>query len=132
MASIHSAAKTSCRIVLKFDTELLWLCGYEGKIAWATSGHKKKFKSAVAFMEAPQKGEIALGNIMPAFGRSGPTLSPLREIVGVANWSCGGGGAAEGGTTVNKRHEEEYVEKQTHFRSWLHPPPQPEPVVGSP
>ena len=68
-------------------------------------------------MEAPQKGEIALGNTMPAFGQLRPTLPPLRAIVGVANWSCGGGGAAEGGTTVNKRREEEYVGKHGHFPS---------------
>ena len=84
MASNHSAAKTSCRIVLKFDTELLWLCGYEGKIAWATSGHKKKFKSAVAFMEAPQKGEIALGNTMPAFGQLRADSVPTSRDC----WSC--------------------------------------------
>ena len=59
------------------------------------------------------------------------TSPPLRAIVGVPNWSCGGGGAVEGGTTVNKRREEEYVRKQTHFWSWLQPTPQPEPVVGS-
>ena len=58
-------------------------------------------------------------------------LPPLRAIVGVPNWSCGGGGAVEGGTTVNKRREEEYVRKTMHFVSWLETTPEREPVLGS-
>ena len=59
MASNHSAARTSCRIVLKFDTELLWLCGYPAKLAWATSDHMEQPESGLAFMEVAQAGAIA-------------------------------------------------------------------------
>ena len=48
MASNHSAARTSCRIVLKFDTELLWLCGYPAKLASATSDHMEQPESGLA------------------------------------------------------------------------------------
>ena len=59
MASNPSAARTSCRIVLKFDTELLWLCGYKAKLAWATSEHREQHESGLTLIEAAQGGRIA-------------------------------------------------------------------------
>ena len=88
MVLSHSNSITSCPIDLKFDVRALELRRIRGKLQSGSSGHQKKFKSFVAFMEAAQKFEIPLLDPPVRIAAQNVSLAsnsppPDRAVIGV-------------------------------------------------